>query len=86
MDVTNKLISLGSVAGAGFVTDKIIDKGWELVTGRPSPAKEDEETVELLEMLVFAAVSAVALTLVRRYVIRGTKKVIAKREARTQTA
>lgn len=85
MDLTNKLISAGSLAGAGFLADKVVDKGWELFTGRPSPAQEEEDTVELVELLVFAAVSGVVLALARRYMMRGAKKVIAKRDSRLYT-
>ncbi|EEH63264.1 hypothetical protein HMPREF0044_1503 [Gleimia coleocanis DSM 15436] len=86
MDITSKLITAGAVAAAGFVADKIVDKGWVMVTGRPAPSKEEEDTAALVEVLVFAAISGAVVALTRRYALRGTNKFIAKREARALQA
>lgn len=86
MQISDKILTAGALAAAGFIADKVVDKGWVLVTGRPAPGKDEEDTAALAEVLIFAAVSGALVALTRRYALRGTKKVIAKREAKTLTA
>ncbi len=74
MNVPYKVASAGALAISGIVANQVVDKGWKLVTGRESPQGEDEDTARLAELIVFAVVSGVLVSLARRYALRGTKK------------
>ncbi|MDT3766991.1 DUF4235 domain-containing protein [Gleimia hominis] len=78
MNVPYKLATAGALAAAGFAANQIVNQGWKVFTGHESPQNEDEDQVELVELLVFAAISGVLATMARRYVLRGTKKAFAK--------
>lgn len=79
MDIGWKLASAGAMAGAAFVASKIAEGGWKAVTGHDIP-HEDDDDVQLVQLVAFAAASAVLVALAQRYALRGAKKWYGARE------
>lgn len=78
MNVPYKVASAGALAVSGILANQIVDKGWKFVTGRESPQGEDEDNARLAELIAFAIISGVLVSLARRYALRGTKKYFGK--------
>ncbi|MDO5720024.1 MAG: DUF4235 domain-containing protein [Actinomycetaceae bacterium] len=74
MNVPYKVASAGALAVSGIIANQIVDKGWKAVTGHESPQGQDEDNTAIAELLVFAVVSGILVSLARRYALRGTKK------------
>ncbi|MDO5034434.1 MAG: DUF4235 domain-containing protein [Actinomycetaceae bacterium] len=74
MNLTYKLATAGALALAGIIANQVVDKGWKLATGHPSPQGEDEDQAKFAELMVFAVVSGVLVSITRRYALKGTKK------------
>ncbi|MDO5729963.1 MAG: DUF4235 domain-containing protein [Actinomycetaceae bacterium] len=74
MNVPYKVASAGALAVSGIIANQVVDKGWKAVTGHESPQGQDEDNAAIVELLVFAVVSGVLVSLARRYALRGTKK------------
>ena len=54
MDIGWKVASAASVAGAGFVADRLIDLIWKGFTGhKPPRGSEDEAVANMLEVALF---------------------------------
>ena len=79
MDVPYKLATAGALALSGLVANKVVDQGWKLVTGHPSPQGEDEDQAKFAELIAFAVISGVLVTVTRRYALKSTKKFFAPR-------
>ncbi|WP_043535783.1 DUF4235 domain-containing protein [Actinomyces polynesiensis] len=79
MDIGWKIASAGSMAAAAFVASKIAEGGWKAVTGKDVP-HEDDDDVQLVPLLAFAAASAVLVALAQRFAMKGTKKWYGARE------
>ena len=73
MDIGWKVASAASLAGAGLVANLVINAGWKLVTGH-KPPQDGEEAAQssLLEVVLFAAISGVAVSLIQRAAMRRT--------------
>lgn len=70
-----KLIATVATLGAGLVATKAISLAWKGVTGHEPPkALDDDGEISIVEVVIFAAVSAAVASLVRTYVTRGTTK------------
>lgn len=70
-----KLIATVATLGAGLVATKAISLAWKGVTGHEPPkAIDDDGEISIVEVIIFAAVSAAVAAAVRSYVVRGTKK------------
>lgn len=78
MNVPYKVASAGALAVSGILANQIVDKGWKYVTGHESPQGEDEDNARLAELITFAIISGVLVSLARRYALRGTKKYFGK--------
>ena len=77
MDLGWTAASLGASAAASFVGGKAADKAWHALTGKESPTKlenEEEGSAPLLQVVVFAALSAAIVALVQHFAVRETKK------------
>lgn len=74
MNVPYKIASAGALAVSGIIANQVVDKGWKAVTGHESPQGQDEDNAAIVELLVFAVISGVLVSLTRRYALRGTKK------------
>lgn len=74
MNVPYKVASAGALAVSGIIANQIVDKGWKAFTGHESPQGQDEDNAAIAELLVFAVVSGILVSLARRYALRGTKK------------
>lgn len=79
MDIPYKLATAGSLAIAGLIANQVVDKGWKLVTGHSSPQGEDEDEARVAELIAFAVISGVLVSLTRRYALKGTKKFLGAR-------
>jgi len=73
MDIGWKIASAGAGAIASLVAGRVVDGGWKLATGKDAPHEDDDE-VSILQLVVFAAVSAVVASLAQRAAVRGAKK------------
>lgn len=73
MDIGWKIASAGSMALSAMVANKLVEGGWKLVTGNPIP-REDDDNVQIVQLLAFAALSAVCVSFIQRYAIKGAKK------------
>ena len=80
MDIGWKLASAGATAVAALVASKATETGWRFITGHDAPHGDDDDEVSVLQVVVFAAVSAAAVALARRYAVRGAKKWYGPRE------
>jgi hypothetical protein len=70
-----KLIATVTTLGAGLVATKAISLAWKGITGHEPPkAIDDDGEISVVEVVVFAAVSAAVAALVRSYIQRGTSK------------
>jgi hypothetical protein len=71
-----KLISTVITLGTGLVATKAISLAWKGVTGHEPPKQidADDGEVSVVEIVIFAAVSAAVAALVRSYVTKGTAK------------
>ena len=70
-----KLIATVATLGAGLVATKAISLAWKGITGHEPPkAIDDDGEISIVEVVVFAAVSAAVASLVRAYIQRGTAK------------
>ena len=75
MDIGWKVASALSVAGAGFIANLAVNQGWKLVTGhRPPSDGESEAKAGLIEVIVFSALSGIAVTLLQRAAVRKTNQ------------
>lgn len=74
MDIGWKLASTVAAGAAAFVASKVAEQGWKLATGHDAPRGEDEEDANLVQVLVFAVVSAALVTLAQRYAMKGAKR------------
>ena len=75
MDIGWKIASAGSLAVAGFIADRVVDAGWKVATGHSAPrGAEEEAQANLAEVLVFAVVSGVLVTLIQRLAVKQTNK------------
>lgn len=77
MNLVTKLVSMGAVAASGFVASKVAASSWTRVTGSEPPT-DDDGTGEVLQIVAFAAVSAVLAALVQHYVAKGTSSLMTK--------
>lgn len=70
-----KLIATVATLGAGLVATKAISLAWKGVTGHEPPKSiDDDGEISIVEVVIFAAVSAAVASFVRAYVTRGTKR------------
>lgn len=74
MDMTWKLASTGALALAGFGAGKVAEVGWRVLTGRPVPTDEDDNST-LLQVVLFAAASAAVAAVAQHYVSRTVARV-----------
>jgi hypothetical protein len=74
MDIGWKMLSSASILVTGVLVHKVIDKGWEMTTGRQPPKDPDDIGVSMKEVVAFALVSGAVVELTRRLVLRGAAK------------
>ncbi|MDN6429550.1 MAG: DUF4235 domain-containing protein [Propionibacterium sp.] len=79
MDFGWKITSAGAMAGAAFLASKVAETGWKAATGHDVPHEDDDE-VQMVQLIAFAAVSAVLVAVAQRYAMRGAKKWYGTRE------
>jgi hypothetical protein len=72
-----KVATAVAALAAGFAVQKALQGGWRLATGRPAPGADDDE-VSLSEALVFTALSAAAVAVIRVWVTRGAHRMAEK--------
>ncbi len=80
-DLKIKLITMAAGGAAAFVISKIVDATWTAVTGDQPPADGDDDT-NVLRLVTFAGLSAMAVALGRHYAVRQTNQIIAARGLR----
>lgn len=73
-----KMAAALAALAAGFVAQRALQAGWHAVTGRQAPGPDDDDDVSLGEVLVFTAISAAAVGVIRVWVTRGTRRVAEK--------
>lgn len=71
---TQKLVTAGTVALAGLVAAKVLEKGWKLVTGHEAPIDFDDDRTSVSEFVIYAAVSGAILAVARAATQKQTKK------------
>lgn len=71
-------LSTVAVVGAVAVAKKGLDTSWRAATGKPPPAKNADGDVEMAEAVLWAALSAAALTVVRIVVTRRAADYVAR--------
>jgi hypothetical protein len=70
-----KLIGTAITLGTGLVVTKAISYAWKGITGHEPPqAIDDDGEISVVEVVIFAAVSAAAAALVKSFVERRTAK------------
>lgn len=74
MDVGWKVLSTGSGILAGIAAHKVLDLVWKASTGHGPPDVEDTDAQDLIEIVLFAAVSGAVVGLTRQLFMRGAKK------------
>ncbi|MGC5614894.1 DUF4235 domain-containing protein [Georgenia sp. Z1491] len=75
MDIGWKIVSTGAGVVAGIAANKILSKGWVAVTGHEPPEIVDgDDSVSLVEIVVFTAVSGAVVGLVRQLAMRQAAK------------
>jgi hypothetical protein len=66
-----RILSTGVAVLAAAVATKVVTKGWEVTTGRPAPGDPNNPAeTDWKEALVFAALTGIALSVVRVAVTR----------------
>jgi hypothetical protein len=73
MDIGWKLASAGAAAIATIISGRIAEAGWRLVTGHEAP-RDDDDDAPVVQLVVFAAVSAAVAALAQRSAVRGARK------------
>lgn len=79
MNIAAKLATLAGMAVAGLVAPRLTATGWRKVTGQEPPSDEPGES-KLIQIVVFAALSAVVATLLQQLTMRGAQKAIDRYE------
>lgn len=78
MDLGWTAASMGASAIASFVGGKAADTAWHALTGKETPRQvenDDEQgSAPLLQVVVFAALSAAIVALVQHFTVKQTKK------------
>lgn len=74
MDIGWKVLSTGAGILASIAANKVLDIAWQATTGHAPPDVEDTEAHQILEIVVFAAVSGAVIGLTRQLFMRGAKK------------
>ena len=77
-DMVAKAATTMAALLAGFAAQRALQAGWRMATGKPAPGADDDE-VSLGEILVFTALSAAAVAVIRVWATRSTRKVVARR-------
>lgn len=77
MDIKKKLVTSIVMGVSALVVSKAIETGWKLATGNDTPKEDD--TGHLIQLLVFAGVSAMAVAGAQRAALKQTNKFIAAR-------
>ncbi len=70
-----KMAGTLAALAAGFAAQRALQAGWRLATGRSAPGADDDD-VSLGEVLVFTALSAAAVAVIRVWATRETRKVL----------
>ncbi|MEV7606592.1 DUF4235 domain-containing protein [Paenarthrobacter sp. NPDC089322] len=78
MNFLLKLLGAGVSLGAGFVGTKLVNIGWEKVTGNKPPKGHDDLETSLRSALTFALISAFVSTLIQVLSSRSTQRAIAR--------
>lgn len=73
MDIGWKLVSTVAGIGAGIAANQVLNKGWQVATGH-NPPEEDDYSVSIVEIVVFAAVSGAVIGLARQLATRQAAK------------
>jgi len=73
-----KMATALAALAAGFVAQRALQAGWHAVTGHQAPGPDEDDEVSLGEVLVFTAISAAAVGVIRVWVTRGTRRVAEK--------
>ncbi len=86
MNLNAKLITLIGTTAASFLAPKVTTTVWKTVFGSPPPSEDSDAAHQnLVQIAVFAALSAVVATLLRQLATKGTNRVIALEEEEEQT-
>jgi hypothetical protein len=72
-----KVATTVAALAAGFVAQRALQAGWKAVTGRPAPGADDDQ-VSLGEIMVFTALSAAAVAVIRVWATRGARRIAVK--------
>ena len=77
MDLGWTAASMGASAVASLVGGKVAGRAWHALTGKDTPTtvdtREDDDT-PILQVVMFAALSAAVIALVQRLAMRQTRK------------
>jgi len=74
-DRTIKIVTTLAALAAGFAAQRALQAGWRLATGKPAPGADDDN-VSLGEILVFTALSAGTVAMIRVWASRGARKAV----------
>ena len=77
-----QLLATAVSLGTGFLAPKAVAGAWKLVTGENPPGQDEKG--QFLQVLLYAAVSAVIITAVERGVSLALQKWEAKEEEKTK--
>lgn len=77
MDIKAKLLTAAAMGLSTLVVSKALEAGWKLVTGEEPPREDD--TGRVIQLMLFAGVSAMAIAGVQRLAVQQTNRYIASR-------
>lgn len=72
MNIASKLTTTIVAGAAAFLISKVVDTGWEMITGEAPPTEEDDDG--LLRLVLFVSISAAAVAVAQRFALRGTNR------------
>lgn len=72
----NKLLFTAALAGAGILTRKALNKGWQKQTGRPAPNFQGMAKGDWREIVLWTAVSGAVVGLARLAAHEGIRRTL----------
>ncbi len=85
MKLVAKLATLAATAVASFLAPRLVTSGWKAITGHEPPG-DDPTQDRTMQIVVFAAVSAVVTTMLRQLALKGADRAVARAEGEEKKA
>jgi len=82
-DMVVRVATTVAALAAGFAAQRALQAGWRLATGKSAPTADDDD-VSLSEILVFTALSAGAVAVIRVWASRSARKAVVRSRSRHQ--